>query len=69
MDPVLYSIDDVSEVAPLPLLGALGSTDPEGLASGKRRALIAFSCTALLLLVALCGVLTLELVRNSGVTI
>jgi len=66
LDPVVYSIEDVTALVKAPVLGSLRFGSPELLKSRKRRSAWAMAAMGLLFLVALALVLGFETARNTG---
>src|SRR5262249_41639304 len=66
LDPVFYSVEEVTELAEVPVLGSVGFTAPDVLKWRKRRALFAMAGVACTFLVGLALVVVFEIARNSG---
>jgi len=66
LDPVCYSIEDVTALVQAPVLGTVGFTAPELLQARKRRSVFAMAGVGAMFLIGLTLVIGLEIARNSG---
>jgi polysaccharide chain length determinant protein (PEP-CTERM system associated) len=66
LDPVFYSIEEVTEFVEARILGAIGFTAPEVLRAKKRRSMYAMAGVVVSFLIGLTLVVGFEIARNSG---
>jgi capsular polysaccharide biosynthesis protein len=67
LDPVFYSIEEVTALVEAPVLGAVGFTAPEVLTTQKRRSVYAMAGVAFTFLIGLTLVIGVDLAINAGV--